>query len=138
VAVPDFCVDALCWITVESDGTFGAFGEGFSWPVTYMQYSTSNDWMAGPNVSLAGVSLGGGPGRNGNGASEYLAFYGQTTGGGLLTIWDDMGSENASDRWTVELQTRAGELTWATVYACPMGQPVQWNPGASALEVPQQ
>jgi hypothetical protein len=122
IEVPDFCIDGMCWITVLTDGTFGAYGPGLSWPSLYWQ-SASGEWSAGPNASIGGVNLGGGPGRNGDSTSTQLAFRAQTAGGGALTIWDDFGSEHSPNLWTVEFTPKAGELSYAKVIVCPMGQP---------------
>jgi hypothetical protein len=124
IAVPDFCIDAICWITVLSDGTFGAQGPGFFWPSMYMQRSSDNHWWAGPAINIAGITVAGGPGVNGDGASDGPGFGGYTAGGGVLVLHDDRGAENSPDLWTVEFQPRAGELTFASVFVCPMGQPV--------------
>jgi hypothetical protein len=123
IPVPDFCVDALCWITVLSDGAFGALGPGFSWPTVYMQYP-SGQWWAGPNIAIAGFELGGGPGLQGDGVASMVGFGGDTAGGGVLRLWDDLGGENSTDQWTLEFEPKAGELSYALVFACPMGQPV--------------
>jgi hypothetical protein len=124
IAVPDFCIDAMCWITVLSDGQFGAQGPGFFWPSMYMQRSSDNHWWAGPAINIAGITVAGGPGVNGDGASDGPGFGATTASGGELILWDDRGGENSPDLWTVEFQPRAGELTFAAVYVCPMGQPV--------------
>ncbi len=123
IEVPDCCIDGMCWITMLTDGQFGAYGPGFTWPSLYSQQSSSGEWSAGPNICVGGVCVGGGPGRNGDSASTHVAFSAETPGGGALTIWDDFGSEHSPDLWTVEFTPKAGELSYAKVIVCPMGQP---------------
>jgi hypothetical protein len=123
VDVPWFCIDALCWVTVMSDGVFGAQSAGLSWPSMYMQRWDDDAWVAGPNINIAGLSIGGGPGVNGDGSWDGFGFGGQTTGGGIVQLWDDSAVENEWDQWTVEFQPKPGELSYATLYVCPMGYP---------------
>jgi len=49
----------------------------------------------------------------------------------MLRLLDDSSVENDPDTWTVEFQPYSGELSQATIYACPMGQPVGWPSLAS-------
>jgi len=123
VDVPYFCLDALCWITLLSDGTFGAQSPGLSWPSMYMQRWVDDIWVTGPNINIAGLSIGGGPGVNGDGVRSRFGFGAQTSGGGILQLWDDSAAENEWDQWTIEFQPKAGELSYATLYVCPMGVP---------------
>ena len=123
VDVPWFCIDALCWVTVMSDGVFGAQSAGLSWPSMYMQCWDDDTWVTGPNINIAGLSIGGGPGVNGDGNYEPFGFGGQTTGGGIVQLWDDSAVENGWEQWTVEFQPKAGELSYASLYVCPMGYP---------------
>jgi hypothetical protein len=120
IPVPDFCIDAMCWIVIWFDGQLGAYGTGFTQPILYNQLS-SNIWYAGPSLSLAGVSFGG-AGVQGGGAD--MIFGAGSAPGGVLNLWDDLGAENSPLLWTVEFQPKAGQLVSAMVTACPMGQPL--------------
>jgi hypothetical protein len=123
VSVPGFCMDAFCWVTLRSDGIFGAMAPGLLWPVLYMQDTSDNSWVGGPAMSIAGISLSGGMGVNGDGRGAGVLGGGETQGGGLLSVLDDSAAENASDKWTVEFQPYPGELSEATLFVCPMGYP---------------
>jgi hypothetical protein len=123
VDVPGFCLDGLCWITLLSDGTFGAQSPGLSWPSMYMQRWDDDSWVTGPNIDIAGLSIGGGPGVNGDGRYTGFGFGGETAGGGVLRLLDDSAAENEWDQWTIEFRPKAGELSYATLYVCPMGVP---------------
>jgi hypothetical protein len=116
----------LCWITASTDGTFGAQAPGLFWPTMVMQDSSDGSWIAGPYINIAGISLGGGTGTNGDSRDEGFGFAGQTSSGGKLALWDDSSAERDRDTWTVEFQPYAGELSEATIYACPMGHPTVW------------
>jgi hypothetical protein len=120
VEVPPFCLDRVCQILVWTDGTFGAFGPGFLWPVYYMQRSSDNTWAGGPAVSLGGMSFSEGGGLNGSVAGRSGIFVGGTTaGGGYVRLLDDGPSETMPREWTARLIIDPPNLTRATIYACP-------------------
>ncbi len=122
--VPNYCIDQFCWVIVESDAIIGAFYPGLYWPVLYMQNSGDNSWVAGPAINIAGMTISEGTGVNGDESLEVLASGGVTAGGGRLLLWDDGAGNYSPDQWTLELQPLEGELSTATVYACPMGRPM--------------
>ncbi len=141
MAVPDFCLDAFCWIMAEFDAPVGAFYPGLTWPTAYAQWQESawgdESWIAGPNMNIAGVGLGGGPGINGDGISSRFGFELEDSEGGLFRLLDDSTAENDADKWTVEFQPSAGGLGQGRVYACPLGQPVaEAGPPFSASAMP--
>ena len=123
INVPAYCQNQMCWVIVESDAIIGAFGPGLFWPILYMQDTASNAWIGGPNLNIAGGSLSEGMGVNGDGTTTGVVGGGVTSSGGQWSVWDDKGAENSSDQWTLELQLYPSELSYVSVYICPLGEP---------------
>jgi hypothetical protein len=126
IPVPDFCdseYPEFCLITRYTDGTFGAFGPGFSLPA-YINgdvEGSDNEWLGGPNVSIGGMDFSSGSGTNGDGIAQALLAGGQAAGGGYAGLYDD-GLESSDDAWSIFFEGD-GELTTATFEFCPM----YWN-----------
>lgn len=97
--VPRFCKNGQCEISVKWDGAYaGAFGPGLSWQVNYTQWDDGY-WNAGPNVNIAGVSVSGGFGRNGDSsASNVLGPY-TAQDGSYFEISDDLPGFETSKRF---------------------------------------
>jgi hypothetical protein len=137
IDVPSFCRDGVCGILWETDATFGAFGPGLSWPIYYKERSTDQSWVGGPNVCLGGVCYGGSGGVNGDGNATAIVIGGETVGGGQVSLYDDLGSENHAFRWTISIQPDA-EFTRASFYVYRLScaeHPVP-GPGATSVDVP--
>jgi hypothetical protein len=121
IPVPDFCIDAMCWINILSDGVFGAYGPGFFPPILYMQDGLTGEWYTGPNMALGGVQLGG---TGVQGGVWEVMFEATSASGAVLRLWDDWGDENYADSWVFEFDPKQFvdvEYAWVTV--CPMGRP---------------
>jgi len=138
IAVPSFCIDGMCTISVYHDATMGAFGPGLSWPAYYMQSSADDSWVGGANASIAGVSFSDGSGVNGDRSSEAIFSGGTTTDGGYVRLYDDGGLESSADLWTIE--TMPSELlTAASLHVCAVTSCVQHDVSAEAeyaIELP--
>jgi hypothetical protein len=114
IPVPDFCIDSMCGIMLSTDGKMGAFDPGLTMPVHYQQ-SSSQGWIAGPNVSLAGVSFSDGYGINGDSQSSaiFKGNYGVETG--YAALFDDSGIEMDANKWSVEFEP-GSDLNYVTFY----------------------
>jgi hypothetical protein len=97
----------------------GAFYEGYNWPVFYTQDPSTNIWVGGPNISLAGVSFSSGGGTNGNISPEAIYYGGQTASGDYVSIYDDGGLEQSPDQWTIKTH-QTGEISEAIIQVCSM------------------
>jgi hypothetical protein len=138
IAVPSFCIDGMCTISVYHEATMGAFGPGLSWPAYYMQSSADDSWVGGANASIAGVSFSDGAGVNGDRSSESVFFGGTTADGGYVRLYDDGASESSADLWTIETRPSV-LLTNVSLHVCAVASCVQHDvttEGESAIEMP--
>ena len=67
-----FCRDEMCTIVRWTDAWFGAWGPGFSFPVHYIQRSSTNNWAGGPALCLGGQCFSSGSGLNGDSSAEII------------------------------------------------------------------
>ncbi|MFN2302235.1 MAG: S-layer homology domain-containing protein, partial [Anaerolineales bacterium] len=124
ISVPEPCQSGFCMVLRYTDGSFGAFGPGFTLPVYIGEggedWNThwNNQWIGGPTVSLGGMNFSSGGGTNGDGIQQAILDGGQTLSGGYAGLYDD-GFENADDAWSVYFKGD-GELTHALFEICPM------------------
>ena len=116
--VPNACVGALCTVLRWTDGTFGAFSKGLSWPSNYIQALTSGQWFGGPAINFAGVIFSDGEGLNGNDTEEMIFHGGETTSGGYARLMDDSALlTNTPEKWVINFFPQ-DDLTAADFYVC--------------------
>jgi len=121
VDVPDVCRDQnACWVLLGWEGaTAGPFGPGIAFPVAVSQ-TAAGDWVAGPPLSLGGLTVTEGTGVNGNGVEELV---GPSGGGadGSFALLDDSAAENDPTRWTFVLDQDPADpaFTGVTLRFCP-------------------
>ena len=102
--IPQAGQELFYTLTVSWEGpTLGASNPGFFWAVNFTQ-ATDGSWVAGPAISIAGVTISDGRGTNGNSTSEDVIGGGMTPGGNLFALHDDYpGVETDPSWWTFEL-----------------------------------
>jgi len=123
VGVPRWCRNGRCEIFVEWWGEpIGAFDQGFTWAINYIEYPDQNNlWNTGPVVSIAGATLGGGWGNNGDSWDEVIHGGGQTTGGDYFYLLDDSWVERKPNQASFVLhQENPGdpEILAARLFIC--------------------
>lgn len=119
IDVPSFCIDEPCQIMLRDDETAGAYGPGFRMAAYYIQSSTDDTWIGGPNLSLAGVSSSDGAGTNGDTSVDAIYAGGRSSDGNLVSLYDDSGAENSASQWSVVFDSLLHE-TEPTFYICPL------------------
>jgi hypothetical protein len=90
-------------------------------PVYYIQDSSDDSWIGGPNIDIAGLRYSEGSGINGDSEHEAVLWGGRTVEGGYVYLLDD-GAESSPDQWTVEFYPVVGasfNLTQVSYYFCP-------------------
>ncbi len=115
--VPSFCISGLCKLVVYLNANMGAFAPGYAMEVYYYQWAADGFWIAGPNITLGGVSFSDGFGYNGNGAAKGVFLGGTTSDGGYVRIMDDGDNENSADDWTIQMKS-SPTLTQASLHVC--------------------
>ncbi|MBG0787119.1 MAG: hypothetical protein H0S79_18650 [Anaerolineaceae bacterium] len=115
--VPSFCIDGLCKLVLYTNAIFGAFDQGYLWEVYYYQWSSTNIWVAGPNISFGGVDHSEGYGYNGNGVAEGVFLGGTTGDGGYIRIMDDGPNENDPNIWSIEARA-SKTFNQASIQVC--------------------
>ncbi len=124
IAVPDFCLGKLCQVLIYVGGPLGTFGTGMLLPVQYMQDTTQNHWIGGPNMTMGGIGFSAGLGTNGNGTPEAVLAGGSNPAGARFSMMDDSPAESSPWQWSIDFQPAAGQLTQVQVFICPLGTPV--------------
>ena len=122
VPVPEFCIDQLCMILRWTDASFGSFGPGLSWPVYYIQNSSTGEWIAGPTITFGGVQFSyEGSGNNGDvfGETIFSDMSNLAEGGGYAALYDDDGLEQENHQWNVLFQS-GDVLSEVFYYFAPM------------------
>lgn len=119
LTVPNFCVDSLCTIVRWTDGQFGAWLPGLSWPVNYKQSSSFGKWLGGPTLCLGGQCFSGGFGQNGDSSADTIFDSGRTLEEGYVVLRDDSFSaeELEQSKWNVVFNAK-NDLTAASYYIC--------------------
>ena len=118
IGVPPICVDELCTLVRWTDGLFGAWEPGLSWPVNYQQDSETDAWIGGPALCLGGQCFSDGEGTNGNDIEEMIFSSGVTEKGGTVRLMDDSEAyDNAADFWLVDWE-ETDDLTEVAYYFC--------------------
>ena len=124
VDVPDFCIDGICqiWVRYHTQCVMGALSLPGVWgPAYYIQDSSDDSWIGGPNLAIAGLRSSDGSGINGDGESEGVLYGGDTVEGGHSYLLDD-GAESSPAQWTVEFYpviSSQNDLTRVSYYFCP-------------------
>jgi len=123
MAVPRWCKNGRCEIFGEWGGNaIGALGPGFTWAVNFIQYAQEgNYWVGGPDVNIAGASLGGGSGTNGDGFVEWILGPYMTADGSYFGLLDDSWRENRPGKVSFELwhaNPGARQIDYAKIYIC--------------------
>lgn len=124
VDVPDFCVGGICqiWVRYHDSNVMGPLMLPGVWgPVYYIQDSSDDSWIGGPNLAIAGLRYSEGSGINGDSEREGVLWGGNTVEGGHSYLLDD-GAESSPDQWTVEFYPVVGasdNLTQVSYYFCP-------------------
>jgi hypothetical protein len=104
IEMPNADEEVLYMLTVSWEGpVLGAMNPGMFWSVTYTQ-AANGDWIAGPAISIAGVTISDGSGTNGNSTSTDILGGGQTVSGNEFALRDDVtGVESDPNWWTFDL-----------------------------------
>jgi len=91
-------------LTISWEGPdIGANRPGFFWPILFTQASNGS-WIAGPALSIAGVTITDGSGTNGDATEEDVIGGGSTPSGNSFALHDDVsGVETDPDWWVFEL-----------------------------------
>jgi len=104
IEIPQAGQELFYTLTVAWEGPpVGANTPGFFWPVLFTQ-AADGSWVAGPAISIGGVTISDGMGTNGDATTEDVIGGGSTSSGNLFALHDDYsGVETDSDWWTFEL-----------------------------------
>jgi hypothetical protein len=119
IDVPSFCINQPCQIMLWDDETVGAYGSGFRMAAYYIQSSSDDTWIGGPNLNLAGVSASDGVGTNGDSSADAIYAGGQSSDGNLVSLYDDSGAESSPSKWSITYDSILHEEE-PTFYICPL------------------
>ena len=102
--IPQAGQELLYTLTVSWEGpVIGAYLPGLFWPVMFTQ-AIDGSWVAGPALTIAGVTLTEGSGTNGDANAEDVLGEAQSVSGNSFLLHDDYsGVETDPDWWTFEL-----------------------------------
>lgn len=130
VKVPEFCRGSLCEVFFDWRGGYvGAYSPGLTWSIPYTQ-RPNGDWSAGPAVSIGGVWVTQGFGRNGDGVEDIvhgggIVDHGSGNSSEFYLADDKVGGDSVRNAWTVYLDNWPLDpgVTELWLYACPYGMP---------------
>jgi hypothetical protein len=122
VSVPVFCLGGLCQVQLWDTEVMGAFAGGLGMPAYYTQNPSDSTWIGGPNISLGGVAFSDGRGTNGDGSPQAVYLGGYTSGGNIVSVYDDGESESSSSEWTVTWDWTLIQEEEPRLYICPLGE----------------
>jgi hypothetical protein len=102
--IPQAGQELFYTLTVSWEGAVvGAYSPGFFWPVVFSQ-AADGSWIAGPAMTIAGVTVSDGSGTNGDATSEHILGDAASASGNFFVLHDDYsGVETDADWWTFEL-----------------------------------